>query len=96
MNSKAFTLAETLITVGIIGIIAALTLPSLIENHQKKITVTRLKAFNSIMAQAFQTAKLEYGDWENWDNSNFGESSSDKGDGKQQLLWLVKIFIAEH
>ena len=65
MNFKAFTLAETLITVGIIGIIAALTLQSLIENHQKKITVTRLKAFNSIMAQAFQTAKLEYGDWEN-------------------------------
>lgn len=37
MNFKAFTLAETLITVGIIGIIAALTLPSLIENHQKKL-----------------------------------------------------------
>ncbi len=36
MNFKAFTLAETLITVGIIGIIAALTLQSLIENHQKK------------------------------------------------------------
>ena len=93
MNFKAFTLAETLITVGIIGIIAALTLPSLIEKHQKKITVTRLKAFNSIMAQAFQTAKLEYGDWENWDNSNFGESNSDKGDGKQQLLWLEKYLL---
>lgn len=93
MNFRAFTLAETLITIGIIGIIAALTLPSLIEKHQKKVTVTRLKAFNSIMAQAFQTAKLEYGDWENWDNNNFGESSSDKGDGKQQLLWLEKYLF---
>ena len=35
---KAFTLAEVLITLGIIGIVAALTLPNLIEEHQKKET----------------------------------------------------------
>lgn len=86
MNKKAFTLAEVLITLGIIGVVAALTLPTLIEEHQKKVTVTRLKAFNSIMSQAFQAAKLEYGDWENWDGNTFGESNSDKGDGKKQLL----------
>ena len=50
-----FTLAEVLITLGIIGVVAALTMPSLIENHRKKEVVTKLKAFNSIMGQAFQT-----------------------------------------
>ena len=30
MNKKAFTLAEVLITLGIIGVVAALTLPTLI------------------------------------------------------------------
>ena len=93
MNFRAFTLAETLITIGIIGIIAALTLPSLIEKHQKKVTVTRLKAFNSIMAQAFQTSKLKYGDYDNWDSNQFLAGQDDKGDGKKQLLWLEKYLL---
>ena len=32
-----FTLAEVLIVLGIIGVVAALTMPSLISNYQKKI-----------------------------------------------------------
>ena len=39
----AFTLAEVLITLGIIGIIASMTLPQLIKNYQKKVTAERLK-----------------------------------------------------
>lgn len=31
-----FTLAEVLITLGIIGVVAAITIPNLIANHQKK------------------------------------------------------------
>ncbi len=34
---KAFTLAEVLITLGIIGVVAALTLPSLITNYKVKV-----------------------------------------------------------
>ncbi len=33
----AFTLAEVLITLGIIGIVAALTMPSLIANYKRQI-----------------------------------------------------------
>lgn len=40
---KAFTMAEVLITLGIIGIVAAMTLPALIKNHQRKETEARLK-----------------------------------------------------
>ncbi len=40
---KGFTLAEVLITLGIIGIVAALTLPSLIQKYQEKVTLERLK-----------------------------------------------------
>mgnify|MGYP002563471806 CR=1 FL=1 len=36
MKSKAFTLAETLITLGVIGIVAALTLPAIIQKQHKK------------------------------------------------------------
>ena len=45
----AFTLAEVLITLGIIGVVAALTLPTLIANHQKQTLVNQLKkAVNTI------------------------------------------------
>lgn len=40
---KAFTLAEVLITLGIIGVVAAITLPTLIQNYQKHVFVTRLQ-----------------------------------------------------
>ena len=43
MKQTAFTLAEVLITLGIIGVVAAMTLPSLIANHQKQVYVTGLK-----------------------------------------------------
>ena len=35
MIKKGFTLAEVLITLGIVGVISALTLPSLMNNHTK-------------------------------------------------------------
>lgn len=36
MKTKAFTLAEVLITLGIIGIVSAMTLPTLIQNKTNK------------------------------------------------------------
>lgn len=66
-NKKfAFTLAEVLITLGIIGVVAAMTMPSLITNYKKKQTVTQLKATYSILAQAFERAKADNGDISNW------------------------------
>ena len=35
-GKKAFTLAEVMITLGIIGIVAAMTMPALISLYQKK------------------------------------------------------------
>ena len=55
----AFTLAETLITLGIIGIVAAMTIPTLISNYQKKQTVTKLQKAISILNQAY---KLSFDD----------------------------------
>ena len=62
-----FTLAEVLITLGIIGVVAALTMPALIQNHKKQVTSARLKKFYSTMMQAYTFAELEQGiameDW---------------------------------
>ena len=40
---KSMTLAEVLITLGIIGVVAAITLPTLINNYQNTQYVTSLK-----------------------------------------------------
>ena len=50
---SAFTLAEVLITLGIIGIVAAMTLPSVIVNYQKQEALTRLKKSYTTVANAF-------------------------------------------
>lgn len=41
--NKAFTLAEVLITLAIIGVVAAMTMPSLIQKYQEQKRVTQLK-----------------------------------------------------
>ena len=49
---NAFTLSEVLITLGIIGVVAALSLPSLINWYNKNVTLERLKKFYSVIKQA--------------------------------------------
>ena len=51
MQNKAFTLAEVLITLAVIGVVAAMTLPNLVKNYQKKITVTKLQKAYSVLSQ---------------------------------------------
>ena len=53
----AFTLAEVLITLGIIGVVAAMTMPILIANYQKQVATTRLKKFYTTYSQAYNQSK---------------------------------------
>lgn len=57
LNKKyAFTLAEVLITLAIIGIVAAMTLPTLMNRIQDQQYKTAYKKAYSAMSQAFQRA----------------------------------------
>src|SRR5574344_1226697 len=62
LKKCAFTLAEVLITLGIIGVVAALTIPTLINSYQEKATITALKKFYSVASQACLLAKVENGE----------------------------------
>lgn len=53
----AFTLAEVLITLGIIGIVAAMTIPALINKKQKAEIETQLKENYSIIQQSLKMAE---------------------------------------
>lgn len=61
MRNKGFTLAEVLITLGIIGVVAALTIPSLLSTYKKRVTATKLKQTYSILSTALNTSETEIG-----------------------------------
>ena len=65
-NESCFTLAEVLITLGIIGIVAAMTLPSLLGNWKKKTIEARLKKFYSTANQAIILSEVKNGPKEYW------------------------------
>lgn len=51
-KSAAFTLAEVLVTLGVLGVVAAMTMPTLVGNYQKKAYVTQLSKVYSEVQQA--------------------------------------------
>lgn len=59
-HKNAFTLAEVLITLGIIGVVASLTIP-LIQNYQKTQYVESLKKAYTITNQALKQMATDYG-----------------------------------
>ena len=84
-RKTAFTLAEVLITLGIIGVVVAMTLPTLIQNHKKKEIVTRLEKTYSIMNQAINLSKA---------NDTWGVIPLDKrGDNEALADWLETALL---
>lgn len=76
LNVKsAFTLAEVLITLGIIGVVAAMTLPTLISNVQDKILESQAKKAANVVANGYklmmaQDEIFKIGDLPIWQCSN--------------------------
>lgn len=69
-RSFAFTLAEVLITLGVIGVIAAITIPNVIKNYQKHITVNQLKKAYNTLSNTMLKSNIDNGDFMTWDLSN--------------------------
>ncbi len=63
---RAFTLAETLIVIGIIGVVAALTLPNLNHATGDKEKVTKVKKIYSALTDAVDRAQVIYGPVTDW------------------------------
>ena len=96
--SHAFTLAEVLITLGVIGVVAALTLPALIQNYQKHVTVNRLKVNFNILSNAVRLAEANFGEITTWDElinsyNNKDYTSDNKAEAKTQAGAIVKKYL---
>lgn len=73
----AFTLAEVLITLGIIGIIAAMTFPSIVGRYREKATVAQLKKSYSLLSQVFNKIVYDTGsDPKDWGMGDMYDANS--------------------
>ncbi|MBQ8460368.1 hypothetical protein IJ541_09750 [bacterium] len=54
-----FTLAEALITLGVIGVVVAITIPTLISNYQKKTWTAQLLKTRAVLEQGLRRALAE-------------------------------------
>ena len=61
MRFKAFTLAEVLITLSIIGIVAAMTLPTLVQKKQDKELISMTRKVYADINNAFLLSQQDYG-----------------------------------
>ncbi len=79
LGKPAFTLAEVLITLGIIGVVAAMTLPVVVNKYQEQVTVSKVKKFYSLINQALLMAIDENGTVDEW---GFIENDANAEDGE--------------
>ena len=84
----AFTLAEVLIVLGIIGIVAEMTIPTLVQNTQEKVTVVSLKKVYSTLTQAYTMAAQENGPPSEW-----GLVANDSPVGAQNIMEKLSPYL---
>lgn len=101
-EKSGFTLAEVLVTLGIIGIVAAITLPQLITNYKEKQRVTQLKKAYSVLQQAFTMAVKDYGTPNYWDLAITNTGQTDENgnqildeSGTEKAMNILKQYLKQ-
>jgi len=95
-KQKAFTLAEVLITLGIIGVVAAITLPVLIHKFQMKVFETAFKKEYALFQSALEYISIEndinkcyesyaYGTW------SYSTNKSECGQLKTEIIKRLSL-----
>lgn len=87
---KAFTLAEVLITLGVVGVVAALTLPTLIAKYDEMVMINKIKRSYSELANAIEMRKAEMGTSDYATPFNPSLSSAEQLDGFVKFLKVTE------
>lgn len=90
-KNKAFTLAETLVVMGIIGVVAALTIPNLSASTGNKENVARVQKAYSTINEAFERTQAEYGNVKRWRWADGWNGNDDTDFFANRLLESLKI-----
>ena len=92
-NKGAFTLAEVLITLGVMGIVAAMTLPAFVQKHNEKVIVSKLKKSYSTMQQAYLMAVKDKGTPDLWGLVDNLTSENDDIYDVNNFLYHLKDYL---
>ena len=85
-----FTLAEVLITLGIIGVVAAMTIPTLITNTRSQQYRSKFKKTISTLSQAARMSQAQYGfDYAGLTKPCGDDGASEKPDSTQTICALL-------
>ncbi len=80
MNKKfAFTLTEVLVTLSIIGVVSALTVPTLMNQYQRKVQAAQIRKFANELDQGFEMQIIEEGKTK-LSSTNMWKKVATKGD----------------
>lgn len=90
-NKPAFTLAEVLIALVVIGIIAALTVPTLMNKTKQEQFISECKKLYSTFTQAFDLAVADYGPMNSWEITGETEPAATEFFVKRYILpYIIK------
>lgn len=91
---KGFTLAEVLITLGIIGVVAAMTMPTLIQDNQKRSLEVATQKFYSMMSQAVRQYMADEG-VDDLRNTPLASNNYESGKSPEAIA-SVSNFVAKY
>lgn len=91
-KALAFTLAEVLVVLGIIGVVSALTIPNLSQNTGDKEKVAKVKKVYSDLNEAFERAQAEYGPYNKWfkNDTTYTAQATRFGDRMTEFMKVSK------
>ncbi len=90
----AFTLAEVLITLGIIGIVAAMTLPALLQKQERLSTGVALEKFYSSFQNAINLSQLDHGPAIHWSTkTNYNDTDAMYAWFDEYVIQYMKILV---
>ncbi|MBR1754332.1 type II secretion system protein, partial [bacterium] len=96
---RGFTLAEVLITLGIIGVVAAMTIPTLMQKTNDKDIVAQLSKDYSVLSQAWKMVEMEYGTIDKWGLNKTATGTYDSEHNEildNSALGIVSSRLREH
>ena len=89
MIKKAFTLAEVLIVIAVIGIVSTLTITNLSDSYKQDNTIVKLKKIRNELESAQKQAYLKYGDdYDSWYSSSMSSDAKKTEDINRILEFL--------
>ncbi len=92
VKAIAFTLAETLVVMGIIGVVAALTIPNLNQSTGDREKVAKVKKIYANLEDAFGRAQAVYGPYDEWyDGFDGSDYESRNTRFAERMLEFMKV-----